>query len=283
MKKSVLYIFVLLLAFCSSCKKVESDAAGMVHNMNISVNPFQLISEDLGKYVYVTRLDLAVYDENDAIVYIAHHADTSDVNFLNFSDINLQNGTYTVVAVGHRGNDTAVMDTPSLVYFADSLYRDLFCATQSFVVSSASIDNFSLTLTRVVARFELISNNLPPASVERVEIVFGGGGSSFNPSTKLCPSHNGRVVSIVRNAGWDAMQVPVSFVGYIMPHLVNETMNVTVNAKNSSGTVLYTNTFSNLALGNNRQVRATGNFFSNAVDGGITINNSWLGTTDITF
>lgn len=274
-----LWIILALAAMFSGCKK---DAAVQMGTINVWVNPFTLIDEDLSgskasASQAVTRIDAALFDNAGTCVASVNQDTSSGVAFGNVS-FTVPNGSYTLVVIGHKSAASATITSATAVSFANDKLSDTYSATRAITVSGGVGQNLSMQLSRCVSMFVIRATDAVPAGVATIQTVFSAGGVTLNPTTGFAPNNTGRT---------SATTIPASRVGttnlgvnsYLLLNTDPQNVNVTVNVLDSTSATMYSRTFTNVPFRRGHRISAIGPLFSVDNAGTFTFDNTWIEDT----
>lgn len=235
---------------------------------------------------YFTKLNVQFFDSDGNKVFDKVRTQYStDANFGQMS-LQLAEGEYTIVAVGHSSVKSATIKSPTMVQFTASdgeKLTDTFCYCGSITVSEET-EQHELTMNRVTALFRLVlTDEEIPSNFARLKIDYTGGSANFNPTTfeGCTKSTQSETRSASQNDVYDA---------YTFPYMSNECLlNITVSALDASGTIIRQRVFENVPVTRNKITKYTGPFFEPG-DGEITqsgfgfnVNADWDGEDNYTF
>lgn len=284
MKKVLFYLgVVLLFAACNVTEKPELQEEKA--NVTVCINDFELIQEPMtgGKASAdeaVKKISFAIFKANGDLEY----STTQSIEDSSFGTINypLYQGEYTLVAVGHRSSlGHAAIQSPALVTFPSNYLTDIFAKVQQLSVTSTSPKTVHMELDRAVSRFTISPLDTIPSNVYYINFEFSDGGYTLNPATLLSPSSTGYTHTIT---------VPISARGtqteatrFIILNAEEQTMDITVSAKDSLGVNIVSHTFEDVTMQRNLQTIARGHFYSTTGSTTFTFNNTWLENDTIYF
>lgn len=283
---------VLLVALCgiavmlSSCKKeqiaVDENPYGEGMGELVVHTNFEITEGEMDKSASdMTRISVRVYDATSGT--LVDQLDQISSNPSTFGESNtwaqykkrLHAGSYRLVVVAYKTESVATFSWNTgnvTVSFADDAVKENFSAYKDVTIESSEQSSLSVNLTRKVAKFVFQPTVAVPSNVDNLEIVFSKGGSVLNIITGFSTTDLGRSVS--GNAS--------SYVGttnaisaYLFVASAEEQMNVTLNAKNVQGTIIYTKTLENVVMKQNKMITATGDLFSSEDEGTFTFDDDW--------
>ena len=226
---------------------------------------------------YFTKLNLMLFNEDGVRVFDKVQTQTvSDSNFGSF-EFSLQEGKYTVVAVGHSSAISATIKSPEAVQFTASngeKLTDTFCYCGDIDVGEKG-QTHSLVMNRVAAMFRLWLTDTAPSTVAKMKFDYTGGSANFNPSTSqgITKSTQSETRAFNPNGIYEV---------YTFPYLsTSGTLKMTVTALSADGTTIRQREFTNVPVAINTITTYTGPFFQDG-DGeitqssfGFTVNGDW--------
>ena len=217
----------------------------------------------------VRYVAFAVFDSRGSkVVDLTQHIDDEQFGTLSFS---LAVGDYTLVAVGHAGNDSyggASILSASQVCLPQPSFRETFSLTHDLVLPSVSDTALVLTLPRVSSALVIQPTEPQPAAVTQLRIILGNPEATvpttitFDPSTGLVPAYTGQTCySYTRNViVYQGQTYPYTF-DLLLP-AAETWLPLTVQALDAEGGVLFSRYVSDVPFAQNRQTIATGDIFS---------------------
>ena len=280
LKKSLPFLAFLALV-ASSCGVKNQNPEGLTP-VSVHVNDFRItidnISDtkatDAASYSNLKALTLAFYEDSDEVFKSTQLQ--GDAHFGDFS-LNLPLGTYTMVVLGYScyEGDVLTLTSPTSAAFTAGRIGETFAYTQEVTVSNTDELELSATLDRIVAKFNVVSDDHRTQGAEKVRMTFSGGSKAFNPTTGLATSDTGfsNTVNISTNVGARS-----SSVSYLFLSTPEQTMDVTVEVLNSTDEVLYHKVMRNVPFKQNRSTKLTGNLYTVTAPGSTAfqVNEDWL-------
>ena len=176
--------------------------------------------------------------------------------------LDLADGTYTVVAVGHSSVNSATIKSPELVQFTASngtKVSDTFCACQRIEVAAGT--SYSLTMERVTAMFRLTMEDEPiPDGVTKLVFDYTGGSANFNPTTSEgCTKSTQSETRMFTGLG--------EYEVFTFPYMADSCrVRMTISALDAAGHTIHTRTFESVPMVRNRITEYRGRFFSDTSD-----------------
>ena len=260
-----LFVFVFV---ATSCEKEFASDSG-----NVKLT-FRTTTADRTRGAcdeYFQKLNVQVFDATGAKVFDKVKTQTSaDADFGSLS-VQLSEGTYWVVAVGHSSTISATIKSMQMVQFTASdgqKLTDTFCVCEQITVTDEP-EHYDLTMHRVSAMFRVVlTEDEVPDNVARWQF-------NFNPTTSEGTTKSTQ--SEVRPAGGD-MAV------YTFPYMATTGMlKMTLSALSADGSVIRQREWADVPVTRNRITTYRGHFFEEG-DGnitqsgfGFTVNGQWEG------
>lgn len=284
MKQLIFSLFAF--AVLSACEKPVFDGTPVENAGNVTLT-FEPTIRDLTRGTAVTaftKLNVQLFDKNGEKVFSQMKTQIStDDDFCRMS-LNLSEGTYTVIAVGHSSHNSATIKSPESVQFTASdgeKLTDTFCACQQIVVSGSAA-NFTMPMYRVGAMIQFVlTDNQVPNNFAYFLMEYTGGSANFNPTTLQGTTKSTQSEKRIRNS----LMVHQA---YTFPYMANSCMlKMTVSGLDSEGTVIRKRVFDEVPVTRNRITTYTGKFFEDGdgeftqSDFGFVIHADWDGDTII--
>ena len=272
-----LSFFALVALAVASCNKSEPKVPVTVHvnDFRITIDNFSdTKATDAASYSNLKALTLALYEGSTEVFKSTQLQ--GDAHFGNFS-LNLPLGTYTLVVLGYScyEGDVLTLTSPTSAAFTAGRIGETFAYTQEVTVSSPDQLELSATLDRIVAKFNVVSDDHRTQGAEKVRMTFSGGAKAFNPTTGLATSDTGfsNTVNISTAVGARS-----SSVSYLFLNTPEETMDVTVDVLDADDVVLYHKEMRNIPFKQNRTTKLTGKLYTVTAPGSTAfqVNEDWL-------
>ena len=229
---------------------------------------------------YFQKLNVQVFDATGAKVFDKVKTQTSaDADFGSLS-VQLGDGTYTVVAVGHSSSVSATIKSPTVCQFTASDGRkltDTFCACQQIVVDGSATD-YTLDMYRAVAMVQFcLQDDDVPANFAQFKMEYSGGSANFNPTTLEGITKSSQ--SELRTAT-DAQ----IYQAFTFPYLsASGVLKMTCTALDAAGGVIRQREWQEVPVTRNRITTYTGRFFEDGdgqftqSDFGFVVHADWDG------
>lgn len=283
---------LLLFAACSneSVNEVINDALVpvKVHVSGFSVSQEELpttrVAQDVADYSGVKAVTLAFYDGSTEVLKTTQQRDDASTytTFGEF-DCTLPMGSYTMVVIarGLTDGDVFTLTSPTEAAYTGDHARETFAATQMVNITSTNAVDISATLNRVIAKLQVISTDGKTANAKSVRMTFAAGGKSFNPTTGLATSNTGFANTVPISA---AVGSPSNSTSYVFLASDEQDIDVTIDALDADGAVLFSKTVKNVPFKRNRLTKLTGAMYTNdAVSTTFQVETAWLTDYNMNF
>ena len=281
MKKIMIMMAALLLTACEN--PVIDEPQGNV-TLTFSVTNSDVTRGTVTVGDYFTKLNVMLFDADGQKVFDkvrTQLATDDDFGTLNAA---LQEGTYTVVAVGHSSLVSATIKSPQMVQFTakdGQKLTDTFCYCGDVTIGDTP-EQFQLKMHRVCAMVEVVATDeTVPDGFARVVIGYTGGSANFNPTT-----FEGTTKSTQSEARTKADRYQV----FTFPYMATTgTLKMTLSMQTADGTVLAVKTIDEVPVTRNRITRYTGHLFDDTpgeiteTGFGFMVETDWDGIDDYTF
>jgi hypothetical protein len=294
--QSIMLAGLLLLAqSCGHNAEVENNPGEAKAPVRVHVSDFAFTSEpfpdaqtradvDPNNYKGIQAIDIAIFAA-DKQVYAATQLKDVTTTYTTFGEFecSLPMGTYTMVAVArNKGEgDVFTITSPTQAAYTSDRARETFCCTQNITVSSTEPVDISPVMSRVMARFQLVSTDQMPSSAATIRTTYGAGSKSFDPTTGLATDDDGFTVTNTAHANTSGVLDVFSIVFLA----ANEaTMPVTVEALDANQSVLISKTLPAVHFKRNQITKATGAMFTPGSSSfTFLLDTDWLPQENITF
>lgn len=235
---------------------------------------------------YFSKLNVMVFDDTGERVFDKVKTQQATDEDFGRMTMQLAEGEYTVVAVGHSSAVSATIKSPEMVQFTakdGEKLTDTFCYCGRLSVGGQA-DTHELEMNRASAMFRMVLTDAAvPDAFAKLKFDYTGGSANFNPATFAGTTKSTQ--SETRKAvGTGIYEV------YTFPYMAAKgTLKVTVSAMTESGNVIRQRTFEQVPVTRNRITTYTGKFFEDG-DGdmteegvGFTVNPEWNGEDKYSF
>lgn len=235
----------------------------------------------------VSRLDLALFNPDDS-KFIKLNQQSDDPTF-GSPQLNIPDGTYTLVIIAHSGTGVATITSPDEVTFPSNKVTDTFYTCQSLTVDE-STTSLDVTLQRAVAMVRVILTDTElPSEFSQLQLYYTGGSSTFSPQAGF-GSKNSRQTEIrqLADATHDSEGHPL-FEIYTFPHIQESTLKLTLTPQDAQGNQIAPEyTIPEVPIRLNYITEARGSLFTGGISSftstlAISIHDQWEGTTQIDF
>lgn len=273
----------MLAAFAlASCEKPVFDEKTDKDTGNVTLT-FEPTTRDLTRGTAVTafsKLNVQLFNaDGDKVFDKVKTQLSTDDDFCRMS-LNLSEGTYTVVAVGHSSTISATIKSPAVCQFTASdgeKLTDTFCACQQIVVSGDKAD-FTLPMYRVGAMIQFVlTDTQVPNNFAYFLMEYTGGSANFNPTTLQGITKSSQSERRIRNS----LNIHQAFT---FPYMAESCMlKITVSGLDADGTVIRKRVFEDVPVTRNRITTYTGKFFEEGdgeftqSDFGFVVQTDWDG------
>lgn len=291
-KYSFMAGLLLLAAGCSNDVDMNVNSSDEYAQVSVRVNDFSLLVEDfpttraeqsVASYTGVKALTLAFYASNGSETFKTDQLRDDATTYTTFGEFscNLPIGTYTMVVLGY-GSETAItLTSPTEAAFDNDRVRETFAATQSVTVTSSTPLDLSVTLSRIMAKLNIVSTDGRSASVTKIRTTYAAGGQSFNPSTGLATVNTG--FSVDNNIS-QAVGNAINIANYVFLASDEQDINITIQALNEDDDVLFTKVIADVPFKRNRVTKLSGAIFTTEPSElSINVENSWLNEATVNF
>ena len=284
-------ILVIILLPFTACEKMDppSSASKKAETGNVTLT-FEPTTRDFTRAMdaYFSKLNIQVFDAVGNKVLSQMKTQTKDDDDFGHVTLNLNAGTYRVVAVGHSSKNSATIKSPDAVQFTASngeKLTDTFCCCQQIVVDDDQ-EAFTLDMYRVGAMVQFCftdDESELPVNFAHVRIDYTGGSANFSPMTLQGITRSTQSELRTTN-GIHIYQV------FTFPYMSDTgTLKMTVTALDVDGTTIRTRQFDDVVVTRNRITTFSGKFFTEGdgqfsqSDFSFVVHADWDGETHIDF
>lgn len=234
----------------------------------------------------VDRIAFKVFDASGKNVYYSVVKEDPKAEDFGMVKCLLHVGTYKFVAVAHKAktaeSKAAVITSPTEATLGEANVPScLYSKVTDVTVSGNTTQDVTIAFgKRITSSFDLNVTDAYPDEIETVELILNPLIDKtekeyvFNPTTGLAES------ALTYNASFNRKSFSVtSFTGKTLSISLfltaeEQKMNVTINMKNSDGTILYTRTLKDVTFRQRSSTIAKGTFFSSQVSGSFTFDTT---------
>lgn len=204
---------------------------------------------------FCTRLDVWIIQGGETI---AVHQSSTDADF---GTINLtlnRLNTYTMHAVGHKGNGEATLTNNVLTFPDDKVTHTLVGST---TFSPATTSAVNLNMQRVVGQFRLEIADVIPDNVAKFDIEIAQTGTRWNLSTNEAVNIIDRSTTINLTSRTPSGGANLSV--YVLPNDLSQAYgyDIHVAAKTSGNVLVEERTFEDVQIQAGYKTTYTGQFF----------------------
>ena len=272
----------IALAACES-PYVPDDDADNVH-LHFDVSTADATRALSGQFF--GKLNIQLFDADGQKVFSTVRTQSSGDSEFGSLSLNLSEGTYTVVAVGHSSKISATIKSPTVGQFTASdgeKLTDTFCHCSQIVVGGSDSD-YHLNMYRAAAMFQLcLRDSVMPPNFAHVRLEYTGGSANFNPSTLQGITKSTQ--SELRTT--NGIQI---YQAYTFPYMADSCkLKMTVTALDINDNVIRSRVFDGVPVTRNRITIYQGPFFQDG-DGQLSqsdfsfiVNADWDGEIFVNF
>lgn len=229
---------------------------------------------------HASKLNVQLFDEDGQKVFPTVRTQTKDDDDFGTMEVELADGTYTVVAVAHSSARSATIKSPEVVQFTaqdGEKLTDTFCHVSTVEVSGDS-HSFTLPMYRAVAMVQLhLTDETLPSDVWYIKADYSGGSANVNPTTLEGITKSKQSERRIKND----LRLHQFFT---FPYMSETgTLKMTISATTSDGTVLRQRTFDAVPVKRNRITTYEGKLFEDGewtatmTDFSFVVNADWEG------
>ena len=200
-----------------------------------------------------TRLDVWI---TDGTTTEEVHQSSSDSGFGTVSLTLNKTKTYTLYAVGHKGDGAATL-ADGVVSWPDDKVKDTFWYTTTF--SPATTTTINAEMHRIVSMFRMETTDAVPTEAKKMRITQAGVYDRWNVSTGA--THQLDRISTISISSTNA-DGTATFNVYSINSDTETLHNITAEALNASDEVIQSHTFANVPLRNGYKSVYRGTFFT---------------------
>lgn len=282
-----LFLVVIFSALTISCEKLSLPEESSQPKGNLTLKVYQLEQIPFGTSTRVavsdvcTRLNFAIYDtDGTRVKQINQTAGSSDFGT---ASVQLDPGTYRIVALAHSSGGNPTMTNPAKIQFTNANgYSDTFLYSDEISIDEDPI-TLSLTLNRIVALCRFTISDAIPYDVEKLEFEYTGGSGAFDAATGLGCVKSTQKMTVPSPQGQNQFDL------YTFLHDLTGTIHLKVTAKDIDENEIQKREF-DIPLQKNQITRFTGTFFSGestpisrSASISVTINTKWSGEKSLTY
>lgn len=260
-------LFSLCVLSCTKDDEPETDMPETVIHVDINDDPIQEhvtinFSEQSVSISPMTRTSLSSVSTRldvwitDGETTEEVHQTASDVGFGSVSLTLNKTKTYTLYAVGHKGDGAATL-TDGIISWPDDKVKDTFWYTTTF--SPATATTINAEMQRIVAMLRIETTDAVPTEAKKMRITQAGVYDRWNVTTGATHQLN-RISTIAISSTATDGTVALSVYSIVSD---TETLHtVTVEALDAGDEVIQSHTFANVPLRNGYKSIYRGTFFT---------------------
>ena len=260
-------LFSLCVLSCTKDDEPETDIPETVIHVDINDDPIQEhvtinFSEQSVSISPMTRATLSSVSTrldvwiSDGTTTEEVHQSSSDSGFGTVSLTLNKTKTYTLYAVGHKGDGAATL-TDGVVSWPDDKVKDTFWYTTTF--SPATTTTINAEMHRIVSMFRIETTDAVPTEAKKMRITQAGVYDRWNVSTGA--THQLDRISTISISSTNA-DGTATFNVYSINSDTETLHNITAEALNASDEVIQSHTFANVPLRNGYKSVYRGTFFT---------------------
>ena len=283
------FSFLLLAALIMfvSCKKSEKEAIVRLHVNNFEVTQDDISTRDEVPIASVTNIEavtLAFYTDAGAEQYKVTQLKDDATTYTTFGDFecSLPMGSYTMVVLGYKTKEGSpfVLTGPTQASFTGNYAYETFVNTQAVNITNTSAVTLTATLNRIVTMLQVVSTDNRPEEAASIRMTVSAGSKSFNPTTGLATDDLGfnNTVAFSGAAGSTSNNGAYFFLA-----TDEETMDVTIDILNASGSSISHKFISDVSFKRNRRSILTGSLYDAGAGSDFTVETDWLPDLNIGF
>lgn len=258
-------LLCLILLACFSCSR-NDEPEGLALDVTVDDSPiqehvtinFSEMSFELSPMTRAslssvsTRLDVWITDgeTTDEV-----HQSSTDVGFGSVSLTLNKTKTYTLYAVGHKGDGAATL-ADGVVSWPDDKVKDTFWYTTTF--SPATTTTINAEMHRIVSMFRIETTDAVPAEAKKMRITQAGVYDRWNVSTGA--THQLDRISTINISSTNA-DGTASFNVYSINSDTETLHNITAEVLDANDNVIQSHTFADVPLRNGYRSVYRGPFF----------------------
>lgn len=279
------YFCVLLGFYLTACEKPVIDGAdgNVILNFQTTGTPTRA-TITIGDYF--TKINVQMFDAEGNKVFDKVRTQYSSESSFGQMSLQLAEGDYTIVAVGHSSVKSATIKSAEMVQFTASdgeKLTDTFCYCGEISVGEKP-GQHNLMMQRVTAmmRFSFTDEEIP-ASLSKVKFDYNGGSANFNPSS-------GEGTTRSTQSELRTVNVNDNYQIYTFPYMsATGALRVTITALDSDGNTIRQRVVESVPVTRNRITTFTGHLFDDSPGDitqsgfGFTVDPEWSGVDYYTF
>ena len=283
------FIFIFSLLLLCSCEKLALDEVNTNNSGNVVLKFSATQNDNITRGVVdiseaFEKLNVMVFDTSGEKVFDKVKTQSVDDDEFGTMMINLAEGTYTLIAVGHSSDKTSTIKLDKVSFTASNGKKisDTFYYYGTIVVSE-EMEVYNIEMKRNVGMFRLqLTDETINSAVAKFKLDYSGGSADFNPQTGLGVTNSNQ--SEIRELNEDKI-----FDIYTFPKASTSKLKITVSALDANENIIKKRVFTDVPVSANKITLFKGNFFD-GTEGAIiqssvtiTVNTDWLETKEYDF
>ena len=265
-------ISLLVALLLCACEKELSPKSAYIDDADATVLRFSVA--DLG----VQKLNVMLFDSLGQRVFDKVKTQTISDGDFGALVVNLDAGTYTLVAIAHSSIVSATIKSAANVQFTARDGRkltDTFCLVDTIALDGSPIHR-DCPLQRATAMVRLMPTDDVPATVSTWQFSYTGGSANVNPTT---------LHGITKSTQSELRLASEPLEVYTFPYMAEAgLLKITISSLASDGSVVCQRTFQDVPIERCRITTIRGAFFSDMpMQTGFYVDDSWNGETIINF
>lgn len=286
--KAILFSIIGACLLFTGCHKEQTEVGNA--KVKVHINDFSVEQEELSgtkdaiaDYSGVNAVTLAFYTTDGTEQYQVTQLRSDATTYTTFGDfdLSLPMGSYTMVVAYKTQDDSPfVLTGPAAAAFTGAHAFETFATTQAVNITSTSDVNLSATLSRIVAKLQVLSTDGKTANAASIRMTMSAGGKGFNPATGLATSNTGFANTVSISAATGSTSNSIS---YLFLATDEQTMDVAIDVLDSDGNSISHREVSDVPFKRNRLTKLTGSLYSTDAGSAFQLSTAWLSDTTITF
>ncbi len=283
MKKYIYCLVALCAGFLTACQRNDlTEGERRAVNFHVTnYEQYYLGDETRAESVdLLDHLTMAIYSaDTDQLVDEVVTQNKGDENYGNFTAYLEEGVTYRIVFLGYMGSKACHLTSSKAISFDDTYVPHTFLYTEVVHVDESLEPSRNVVLDRVIGAFRLVMADAMPEGVATMRFTSTRGGSVLNAQTGECVQNTGRTYDMVLAdpSSWWGKKNNSFTLYYFLPK-TGATMEITVDALDSKGTLIQSRTFPEVPMTINQLTIYTGNFFIEPTmdySPSLSLNYSW--------
>lgn len=289
MKQTIFFLFLCCLCLFS-CEKIDVNEFGKNDNGKVKVTfniagveqiPFENTTATRAGEKLFSRFTVALFNGDTKVKNVNQTADDSQFGKVS---IEIEPGTYQLVAIAHNGLGSCTVSSPDKITFANNKMTDTFYYYGTVEIKESGSN--PLVLKRAVSMFRLITTDPIPENVAQMKFYYTGGSSTFNAISGFgCVNSKQTEILTVTNPSADTHTFEI----YSFPHNTTGNLTIKVTAMDIAGNTITEKTYENVPIQQNVITQYTTQFFTD-IPGAVTTlsttttvenNGEWQKTIDM--